>query len=918
MIPLATSILHEATWHWNVLAWLIGFLILATALVAVLLVTAAMRPRQGPLFERSLFAFGPAAAAPPLFFLLLRLFERVETSFGPGPQYWLLDWIPKMAGTWVHPYDTLVAIHVISAALAGAVAILAAVILPPAHRPARQTPLPGRWVAAGVLGSAALLIPLVAFRVYVEDIDATRLLEWVALLPTLAVCIALRAQARLQPPPERAKRRPADAAPPQVPDFRLAWIAAGLLDSSAAPLARVHPDSTNDAPSVRASSAWTAVEAPGAPPRALDTLLDTLPGSDDLHMVGDLPGETAHLLLTALLADLVGSRGLRVLVVHPGAEAIAADLDRAMRNARTWDPGAVVCSPDALHEAMLGQQVPALTLVTAEQVGQRLVKMSVSSARAWVLGLDLLVVHRPDLGTPIEVTHTAFVWRRWNLATRRLCRPPVLVTSPDTPAHRAFLEQLFPGRESHRVPYGARSTGQTEAWPGTEPSPENTRPWLGRATEVVTKLGYPAIAFDPSGRWGRDVLEPEVSLRRQSDWAGDASAADLRPSSLVEATATLPHRLPEPALHRSLWLLPPDPVARFLHPGRLEELTRTGRLPRPAPVVGMRNRFLRLSHLDAALREAPNDEVTLRAAFGDDLVEFRLHTTTNPIVRSPNYSAWRRGSAIVRSPHLLAPVSSGREPGTATVTNDVVEVVEQRSGEVLLQVDARTVPTRFYPKRVFGVGTRRYRVPMHAFDTKRRKLKVELASPRDRVTRPVLSFALELRQTTVERVTRRHGLFTMHTLSADVLVTERVHAAWVPATDQEERFDVVESQYDTEVRFLFPERCEKGLGLFHLAATVESLLPVFLRCDPRDAAVAPVRAGFIEGMGAGVAVVDRFIGGMGFARALDDGALQELLVWTRAMLFECSCMDGCERCSPPAVLRVGADKQAVLKMLQGL
>ncbi|MEZ4319166.1 MAG: DUF1998 domain-containing protein [Myxococcota bacterium] len=915
---IATGILHEATWHWNVLAWFIGFLILAMTLLAVLLVTAAMRPRQGPLFERSLFAFGPAAAAPPLLFLFLRLFEQVESTFGPGPQYWLLGWIPNMRGTWVHPYDTLVAIHVISAATAGVVAVLSAMILPPSQRPSRQAPLPGRTGAAVVLGLAALLIPFFAFRVYLEDSDAARLLEWVAAMPTLALCVALRAQARLAPPPERVAKATTDVEARPVPDFRSAWIAAGLLDSDAKPLARVRADESGEMPSSRATSAWTAVGAPGRPPRALDLLLDTLEGSSDLYVVGDLPEESGHALLTALLADLVGARGLRVLVVHPEPDRIAADLDRAMRTARTWDPGAVVCGPDALYEALAGHQFPALTLVTQQHVGRRLVKMASSTARPWVVGLDLVIVHRPDLGTPIEVTHTAFVWRRWHLATGRSSQPPILVNAPDTPPHRAFLEQLFPGRESHRVAYGARSTADTVAWPGKEPQADSALPWLGRATEVVTKLGFPSTAYDPSGRWGRDVLGAEVTLERRASWIHDASAADLQPSSLVEAAATLPNRLPSPPAHQSLWLLPSDPVARFLHPGRLQHLTETGRLPRPAPVVGMRNRFLRLAHLDVALREAPNDELTLRSSFGDDLVDFRLRTTTDPVTRSQNHSAWRHGDTIRRSPHLQAPASTGAEPGSETVTNDVVEVVEQRSGEVLMRVDARTAPTRFYPKRVFGLGTRRYRVPMHAFDAKRRKLQVELASPRDRVTRPVLSFGLELRHTTVERVTRRHGRFTMHTLSADVLVTERAHAAWVPATDQEERFDAVESQYDTEARFIFPERAEKGLGLFHLAATVESLLPVFLRCDAQDAAVSPVRAGFLEGMGAGIAIVDRFVGGMGFAGALDDGALVELLVWTRAMLYECSCMEGCERCSPPVVLRVGPDKQAVLQMLEGL
>ena len=77
-------------------------------------------------------------------------------------------------------------------------------------------------------------------------------------------------------------------------------------------------------------------------------------------------------------------------------------------------------------------------------------------------------------------------------------------------------------------------------------------------------------------------------------------------------------------------------------------------------------------------------------------------------------------------------------------------------------------------------------------------------------------------------------------------------------------------------------------------------------------------AGFQPGLGAGLALVDRYPGGMGLARALDDGALAEILMFARAMAFECSCMKGCKKCTPSQVLRVGPDKQAVLEMLDGL
>lgn len=917
MIVLATSILHQQGWHWNVLAWLAGYLLLLIGVVAVLLVTVALRPGRGSAFQRSLFAFGPATLAAPMLFLACRALQLIEPSFGPGPQHWLIGWLPGMRHAFVPPYDTLVAVHILSAALTAGLAILVSLVVPPGAGRRSAPPLPGRSVAAGILGCIAVVVPFLAWRVYTVDTDGSRLLEWIAWVPTLAVVVALRANAWLPPALAGDEREPGPPPAPVPPDARAIWIAAGLLEPSSVPLRRVPARESGDEPSVRAERAWTAVQGPARPPMALDVLLDRLPDSSDLYVLGDVPSDAEHALFTALLADLVGQAGLRVLVVHPRPAGLLTDVDAAIQRARTWSSGASVNGTDALHEALAGHQLPALTAVTPHAFANRLIRMVGQEARGWMEGLDLLLIHRPDLGTPIEVTHTSFAIRRWHLATRGRSVPAALVTVPGSPAHRAFAERLFPGRRAHRVDYAPRSVGESVAWPGREPDTDAVVPWLARAARPLTERDQAVTVVDPSGRWSTDALPDGVVVRREPSWHHHASVAELSPGDLVEALGSLGNRLPSPADHTSLWALPRDPVSRFLHPGRLATLTREGRLPRPAPVVGLNNRFLRLSHLDVALLEADNDERSLRSAFGDDLVDFRLRTTSEPASRSLHHRSWRDGDRVVRSPHLRGASTSAR-PQPGTVTGDTVQILEARSGEALFEVDARTAPTRFYPKRVFALGDRRFLVPMHAFDAQRRQLKVELAGELDRVTLPVLSFDLDLRRITVEQVGRRQGPFQMHTTSAECLVKERVHAAWVPGRDQEERFGVVESSYDTIVRFVFPAGATKGLELFHLAACVEAFLPVFLRCDRADVSVVPVRAGFVEGRAAGIGVVDRFVGGMGFAEALDDARLQEILAWTRAMLYECPCMDGCERCTPPQVLRVGPAKQRVLQLLEGL
>ncbi|MCA9570761.1 MAG: hypothetical protein KC656_23130, partial [Myxococcales bacterium] len=155
---IAAGILHPQSWHWNVLAWLTGFLIVLIGAVGALLVTVALRSGRGSPLQRSFFAFGPAAFAPAIFFVFLRLVQLVEPAFGPGPQHWLIGWLPGHANDFVHPYDTLVAVHLFSAGVTAVFAVLVALLFPP--NPSRRwTPaLPGRTVAAVLLGGCALLV----------------------------------------------------------------------------------------------------------------------------------------------------------------------------------------------------------------------------------------------------------------------------------------------------------------------------------------------------------------------------------------------------------------------------------------------------------------------------------------------------------------------------------------------------------------------------------------------------------------------------------------------------------------------------------------------------------------------------------------------------------------------------------------
>jgi len=114
---------------------------------------------------------------------------------------------------------------------------------------------------------------------------------------------------------------------------------------------------------------------------------------------------------------------------------------------------------------------------------------------------------------------------------------------------------------------------------------------------------------------------------------------------------------------------------------------------------------------------------------------------------------------------------------------------------------------------------------------------------------------------------------------------------------------------------MLPTAAPPGPGLGHWAGVVSSLLPSHLAVGIEDCEVTVVGRGLVDGTGFGIAIVDRHVGGLGIAEALDDGTVIDLLRWVRAVLYACPCDVGCARCTPESVLRAGPDKAAVLAML---
>ena len=102
---------------------------------------------------------------------------------------------------------------------------------------------------------------------------------------------------------------------------------------------------------------------------------------------------------------------------------------------------------------------------------------------------------------------------------------------------------------------------------------------------------------------------------------------------------------------------------------------------------------------------------------------------------------------------------------------------------------------------------------------------------------------------------------------------------------------------------------------YHLARVLDALLPAHVRAAQEDVEVQALAEGLGGLARPALVFVDRHVGGMGVAEAIDAEAVHDLLRWERGVLFHCPCMDGCANCTSPEMLAVGADKQGVLQLL---
>lgn len=907
------SFLHDLPVEVHIAVWGVVVLPLAVGLFLAWLASA-----PGQRLRRALMAAGPALGIVGLLLVLPRLIQLLHPEFGGSPQRWLLSTarivapaqVPDLA---LHAYDTAAIEHLALSSAAMVVLPLAALLFR-IWTPRVRGPLPLSVETAIACGLLASVLPFTAHHALVEP-GVVIGLEFLAAAPVASLLLGMRVLAAWPPSADATHTHDRPDAPSPIPDVRGAWVRAEVLAADASPWLDLQTDapSTTEAPSARATRAWAAAGAHGPPPGALDRLVDA--AEPAVWLVGDLPPHAEQALVDAFLADRAGVGGARMLALVHDPEAAAERLAVALKRAHTWLPGALTAGASALEEALVRDRVPVVAFVAPEELASRVVPLVARGGRTWAESLRWMVMVQPQRGTPRQVTHTAFALRRWRLGVQTARLPAVLATGPDTPATRAFLESLFPGRPVRSCPWQARDRGAVTLWPADTRRHAPADPWSARASLAVAELGVDVVLHDPS----LDHLttpDERVQRRADPDVVGLASVAHLPATGLPLAWRQARNRLPDPAatMHHALWHVPTGPLGHFLtRPGRLASLHARGELPIPRPVAGTRNRFLRLAHLRAALEDGHADEIALRRTFGDDVVDFALAEVEPTGTHVARISA---DGAVVRAPVLRGPHGvDAPEPGREALTAQRVQLVEDATGTVLGEVDRQVVATRYHPKRVFSRNGRRFRVPLHALDAKRGQLRVRSADPRDGVTRPLLRVLVEPGEVVVDPVRRREGGLSVTTLTLAAVVVEEVVGAWVPGHDQVEHFDPVRSRYDTEVRLILPAGAQPGRALGHLASLVSELLPAHLALGADDAEAVVIGAGLQSGLGAGIAVVDRHVGGLGVARALDDGTVIDVLRWVRAILHACDCDTGCHRCTPEPVLRAGADKAGVLTLL---
>jgi hypothetical protein len=329
--------------------------------------------------------------------------------------------------------------------------------------------------------------------------------------------------------------------------------------------------------------------------------------------------------------------------------------------------------------------------------------------------------------------------------------------------------------------------------------------------------------------------------------------------------------------------------------------------------VGQDNVHLAHAHLVAAMREGRQDVESLQGYFGRSLVEQVLKDTSGPsghvLRRTPSRDKLARVQTV--------PAQSGSLDDVLrdTVTDQAVNLVDRNGGRVLGRCDLEVAETRFYPGRVFASRNMRFHVPQHSFDAQRRQILVESVPPDHPLTRPRLH--IQMGEPTCidlpQEVRSERRVYHLGTYEVDIV--EEVSGVDTADGKEVKYASPVRARYRTRVRALHFPKGATEQARRHLAACVDSVLLAHLLASDDDIHVVPLPDRYYKELPAGVAAVDRYVGGMGVAEALDVQLVEGVLDWVRQILQRCPCEHGCPKCTPAEAMRFGPEKGGVLRIL---
>ena len=692
------------------------------------------------------------------------------------------------------------------------------------------------------------------------------------------------------------------------PDADKVLVAAKILTGPPAFIVAAAPPAPPASDPSPLDLVWDACGGIGPAPSAVVRASERV-GTAGGMLVGDLAAPTASAVIDAVAILTLFAHAGRVLIVSRDPRDVRDRIARHIEELGAVVPGVMVAGDGELRDALARNTMPALVCLDLGHLAGEALRAQTSTKISWTAMLDVIVLGNVDSLLPIEATHMAFTLRRLALvleANRN--RPSWFAVGGAGPGSVRYLEQAT-FEHFELTPLGASARVGLRVHVKALDATDAAAAEINAAADALRARHVDVQCEDAVG---------DLRVKLRPGYHGACSLAlleDRQLPGLFRARTNLAHRVDAPNGHVARWWVYDSPLAAFLlRDDNLIGLEQQDALPARRPVCGLDNQCLAAAHIEAALYEGRPDEQRLRRAFGDRAVD-DLFGVRDDIRRDGHRSRFDPEShTISRSAIVTAPGEQWPDPRRETITANVIDI-RNTHGALLRRVDQRVSATRYYPHRVFRADGALYQVPSEPLAGGARGMQVRPASPGAVPTDPELITEITAAQWLGSPKQHQVGAMTFARGVAQIEVTERVSGAIGRGTDNATvRFPPVIARYSTlGVVVMFHKATPKAL--YHAGRIACRVLPAHLLIDHEDVDVVSMSTGIASVKRPCLVFVDRHVGGIGVADALDPPTLHDLLLWSRNVLSKCSCLHGCQDCTPSEVLAAGPDKVQAIKLL---